>query len=306
VANAALGGEGVIDGATAYTALPLFDGTGWSAEVAAAAGLDDVARLARIAGGSGPVGAVAAAGGAALGAGTIDAFAEQLVAGADRDGDVLVILGTTLIVWILTDGWPEVEGLWTTPYTVPGLSVVGGPSNAGGFFVNWVAETVGADPYAPSAPAGDPRRVPVWLPYIRGERVPYHDRARRASLHDVEVGLGPDSLTRAAHEASSFVVRHLIDRSGLDPTRVVATGGGVRNPAWLQALADGTRLPVDVVAVPEGGALGAAWLARQAAGLERPGASAAGWVRHTGRYEPDVAWVEPVEQRYRRFRELSG
>ena len=38
--------------------------------------------------------------------------------------------------------------------------------------------------------------------------------------------------------------------------------------AWVQALADCTGLPVDVVAVPEGGALGAAFLARVTAGLE--------------------------------------
>ena len=40
-----------------------------------------------------------AAGGALLGGGTIDALGEQLVAGADGEGDVLVILGSTLIVW---------------------------------------------------------------------------------------------------------------------------------------------------------------------------------------------------------------
>ena len=306
VANAALSGVGCIDGSTAFTAMPLFDRTGWSSAVAAAAGLDDTGRLAPIAVGPGPIGEVAAAGGAPLGPGTIDALGEQLVAGADHDGDVLVILGTTLIVWVVSSQWHEAEGLWTTPHTAPGMSAIGGPSNAGGFFVNWVAETVGADPWAPSVVPHDPDRIPVWLPYVRGERVPFHDPDRRGSLHDLDVGLGPDALLRAAHEASAFVVRHIIDLSGVETTRIVATGGGVRNPAWLQAIADGTSLPVDVVAVPEGAALGTAWLARQSAGLEAPGASASRWARTASRVEPDPVWAEAAAVRYRRFRELAG
>ena len=37
---------------------------------------------------------------AVLAAGSVDALCEQIVAGADRDGDVLVLCGTTLIVWV--------------------------------------------------------------------------------------------------------------------------------------------------------------------------------------------------------------
>ena len=48
--------------------------------------------------------------------------------------------------------------------------------------------------------------------------------------------------------------------------RIVAAGGGTRVDDWVQALADCTDLPVDVLAVPESGALGTAFLARVAAG----------------------------------------
>ena len=37
----------------------------------------------------------------AVGGGSIDAFCEQIVAGADEPGDVLVIFGATLIVWVV-------------------------------------------------------------------------------------------------------------------------------------------------------------------------------------------------------------
>ena len=57
-------------------------------------------------------------------------------------------------------------------------------------------------------------------------------------------------------------------RHGVTPRRIVATGGGTRVDEWVQALADCTGLPVQCTAVPEGAALGSAFLARMAAGLE--------------------------------------
>ena len=50
---------------------------------------------------------------AVLAAGSVDALCEQLVAGADRDGDVVVLCGTTLIVWITIPEYREAPGLWT-------------------------------------------------------------------------------------------------------------------------------------------------------------------------------------------------
>lgn len=309
VANAALSGVGAIDPIVAYLATPLFDLRGWDPAVAAGAGLDGIGRLPIIVGGTDPVGPVTVPGpalGAALGAGTIDALAEQLVAGAVEVGDVLVILGSTLIVWAVIPEWREVDGLWTVPHVVPGRSLIGGPSNAGGLFVGWAGRLLGGDGRQDPSAVGDPARVPVWQPYLRGERVPFHDPERRASLHDLDIGMAPGAVVRAAHEASAFAVRHQLDLSGVEARRIVATGGGARDQGWVQALADGTGLPVDVVAVPEGGALGAAWLARQVAGLEPPGADAGRWVRVERRVEPAARWDKATAGRYGRYRELAG
>ena len=60
-----------------------------------------------------------------------------------------------------------------------------------------------------------------------------------------------------------------------------------RARSWMQALADGTGLPVDVVAVPQGAALGTAYLARVAAGLEADASDAGRWARTSHRVEPD-------------------
>ena len=69
--------------------------------------------------------------------GTIDALCDQIVAGATEPGDVLVIFGATLIVWVVCDEWVEVPGLISYPHTTPERFLIGGPSNAGALFVDW-------------------------------------------------------------------------------------------------------------------------------------------------------------------------
>lgn len=304
VANHALGGEAVVDTSVAASCSPLFsrETFTWDDEVVTRAGAR-VDQLPRVAGMGEAVGRV---GDAVLDAGSVDALAEQIVAGAVDDGDVLVMCGTTLIVWAVTSGWPDASPLMTVPHmAAPGKALVGGPSNAGGLFLGWVARLLGA---GQSATAGrvDPHAVPVWAPFPRGERSPFDDPARRASLHGLDLTHGPAAARRAAYEASGFVARRLVDRSGVVPRRVVVTGGGTRDEAWVQALADCTGLACDVAAVPEGAALGGAFLARMAAGLEGSLADAARWARTSRRVEPDPRWAGPVRERYESFSELAG
>lgn len=303
MANHALSGEAVLDTTSAMTSVPLFDYVGWDGDVAASAGATSE-QLPRIVPGNEPATVIRGGlpgAGAVLGGGTVDALSEQLVAGADDDGDVLVILGATLISWAVIPEWTEVDGLWTIPHSAPGKSLIGGPSNAGGLFLDWVRRLTGDAP-SPS----DPGAVPVWAPYPRGERVPLHDPARRAGLHDLDLTHGPGAMVRAAHEAAGFVIRHQLDLAGLVPRRIVATGGGTRSAAWVQAIADATQLPVDVVATSEGAALGTAFQARVCAGLEDDATEARRWAATSHTVEPDPAWITPVADRYDRFRHLTS
>ncbi|OBF91371.1 xylulose kinase [Mycobacterium sp. 852014-52450_SCH5900713] len=299
VANHAIAGEAVIDFATAATAYPLFDGTGWNPEACAERGARPE-QMPRVESMGAAVGQVHGSG-AALGIGAIDALCEQIVAGADRDGDVLVLCGTTLIVWTTIPEARQVPGLWTIPHTAAGKSQIGGASNAGGLFLGWVDRVVASGDPA----AAQPGRVPVWSPYLRGERTPFHDPDRRAVLDALDLTHDAAALRRAAYEASGFVVRQLIELSGAPVARIVATGGGTRVGPWMQAIADATGRPVEVSAVPEGAALGAAFLGRMAAGLETSIADAARWVSTERVVEPDPAWAAAVEDRYQRFLQLG-
>jgi len=267
----------------------------------------------------GPAGTVTGTG-AVLAGGTVDALCDQIVAGADEVGDVLVVCGATLIVWAVIGEWVDAPGLWTIPHTVPDRILIGGPSNAGALFVDWArsllrggfrrppAERSGPDrhPAGELAPrAGDPERIPVWLPYLRGERVPFHDPTLRSGLHGLDITQDATALERAAYEASGFVIRRIVERGGVAARRIVASGGGTRVGPWMQAMADAAGLPVDVVAVPEGAALGAAYLARMAAGLAPTLEGSGAWARVGYRVDPDPAWQAAAARRYQRFVDLG-
>lgn len=223
-----------------------------------------------------------------------------MVSGADRDGDALVMCGTTLIVWVTVPEARHVPGLWTIPHTTAGKSLIGGASNAGGLFLGWVDRVI-----APGTPGAlDPHRVPVWSPYIRGERTPSTTRT------------GGPSSTRSTHprrhRAAQGRLRSLRFRGPSAHRTQRCAGLAHRGHRWRHppgAMDAGHRRchrPAgDGIRVPEGAALGAAFLGRMAAGLETSIIDAGRWACTDRVVDPDPAWVGSVEGRYRRFLALG-
>ena len=312
VANHGLTGQATIDTAVASTLGGLHAAGDWNQELLTRFGVDP-GQLPSVVLTGQPAGTLRVdrdqRSETVVAGGTIDAFCDQIVAGAGEVGDVLVIFGATLIVWVVTDNWVEVPGLWTVPHTAAGRVLVGGPSNAGALFVDW-AQSLLRLPRPRGVPtdgrSGPPGRVPVWLPYVRGERVPFHDTSLRAALLDLDLTDGPYTMSRAAFEASGFVVRNILERTGVAGRRIVASGGGTQAADWMAAVADATGLPVDTVGVPEGAALGAAFLARMAAGLEPSLEGSTRWASPGRRIDPDPVWQEAADARYRRFTALGS
>ena len=199
-------------------------------------------------------------------------MAEQLVAGADQPGDVLVLLGTTLIVWVVAGEDGRRARVRGAPAPGCGQLRVGRPEQRGRTVLRLGRRTRRPGPAEPRRRGPD--RVPVWAPYPRGERSPLNDPTCRAVLDGLDLTHDAAAVRRGRGRSVGVRGRRAIDATrdalGVRPRRVVASGGGIRVDDWVQALADVTDLPVDCVAVPEGGALGSAWLARIAAGLEEP------------------------------------
>lgn len=303
VAAKALGGDAAVDMSVAFIASPVYGPGGWDPGICAACGV----RPAQLPPVVAPATVVGRSGTAVIAAGTTDVWCEQLVAGAREVGDVHVMCGTSLIVSAITEAMgeepaPAHPGLWTVPIG-EGKQMVGGASNAGGLFLDWAARLSPAA-RARQAPL-QPESIPIWVPYPRGERSPYHDPARRAALHELNLTHGPAAVRRAAWEASGFVVRHMLELGGVRARRIVATGGGTQVSGWMHALADACALPVHAALHPEGAARGAAFVARVAAGIESDVADAARWAATREVVEPDASWAGPTGERYKRFLELQ-
>lgn len=327
VANYALGRVPAVDSAVSMSLGALMRAGQWDLEVLRGMGVREE-QLPLVV----PMGAAAgtvSGTDSVLAGGTVDALCDQIVSGAEQPGDVLVICGATLVVWAVVTDWVDVPGLWTVPHTVAGRVLVGGPSNAGALFVDWARGLLGhmsprsraplgkaraSDDPLSDRPAqrpaevprsGEPSRVPVWTPYLRGERAPFHDPLLRSGLYGLDITHDSGCLERAAYEASGFVVRRMLDTAGISAKRIVASGGGTRVTAWMQAMADATGLPVDIVAVHEGAALGAAYFAKMAAGTADGLEGASSWAGIGSRVDPDPEWQRAAEERYRHFVSLG-
>jgi glycerol kinase len=155
---------------------------------------------------------------------------------------------------------------------------------------------------AASADAGqDVYLVPAFV----GLGAPWWDAEARGALFGLARNTGPAELARAALESVAYQTRDLLDCMRKDWTGAAADtvlrvdGGMVASDWTMQFLADILDAPVDRPAILETTALGAAWLAGQAAGVW-PGMEdfAAGWAPER-RFLPHMAAPE-------RQRKLAG
>jgi xylulokinase len=124
---------------------------------------------------------------------------------------------------------------------------------------------------AESAPAGS--NGLLFLPYLRGERVPDLPHATGALLGVVPGALSPALLFRAAMEGATLALASGVERMkglGLAVEAVRVVGGGAKSSLWRQVLADCLEVPVVGVVEEESAAFGAAlqafWISRSIVG----------------------------------------
>jgi len=158
-----------------------------------------------------------------------------------------------------------------------------------------------------AADVGAKAEIPVFLPYLSGERTPHNDAAARGVLFGVSHDTGPGECVRAVLEGVAFALadgQDALAESGAPIGEVSVIGGGARSALWVEILAAALERPLSVASDAEvGPALGAARLARLAVGGEEAeSVCAAAAVERT--VEPRDSLREALAGRRRRFREL--
>ncbi len=222
-----------------------------------------------------PLGSVNTAAAAATGllpgipviAGTTDSNAAFIASGAQRIGDAVTSLGSTLVLKVLTDRPVTDARYGIYSHRLGELWLAGGASNSGGAVLRQhfsdrqmqamtrslrPLRRTGLDYYPlPAAgerfPDNDPEKAPRLTPRPRDPVVFF--QAMLEGIADIE------------HRG----YRLLQKRGAPYPTRVFTMGGGARNPGWREIRQQRLQVPV-FVAQHQEAAYGAALLARQGAG----------------------------------------
>jgi gluconokinase len=143
--------------------------------------------------------------------------------------------------------------------------VEGGALSDGGNLYEWLERTL--SDASGSLTARDPRdhRLVV-LPFLGGERSTGWNPEARGTIHGLTFETTPLDLRQAAFEGVAFRFAAIADLLP-DVREIVATGGGLlRDPDWIQIMADALARPVTVSAVAEASLRGAAVLELERAG----------------------------------------
>jgi gluconokinase len=164
--------------------------------------------------------------------------------------------------------------------------IIGAPSNNGGIVLDWLYHLLlNPSSTAPiseaTSGAGFAQLIDAarqagsehlfCLPYIAGERAPLWNANAKAVFFGLQVDHKPAHLMRAAIEGILFnaywIAQSLFRQAGL-PQRIVASGK-VLETEWIRQLtADIFNLPVQLTSETDASVLGAATLARIAAGVD--------------------------------------
>ena len=116
-------------------------------------------------------------------------------------------------------------------------------------------------------------------PYLSGCMDPHWNPAARASIHGLAPNHGRAHIYRALLEALTLESARVIENmrlEGLQPTHIIAVGGGGNSRIWTKMLCDATGLPLSVSRSLEASSLGAAMSAAVGAGWFADFAEAAG------------------------------
>lgn len=192
--------------------------------------------------------------------------------GVVSDGDALLSLGTSGVIFVATrDFRPNPAGaVHAFCHCVPNLWHQMSVHLSAASCIDWVARITGAsgpaELFARAEQAGPGAGPELFLPYLSGERTPHNDVAvRGAFLHLDNESDGP-RLAQAVLEGVAFALADgmtVLRDAGTKVSKLAVIGGGARSSYWGRIIAAALDTPLVYLRGGEvGPALGAARLAQ--------------------------------------------
>jgi len=220
--------------------------------------------------------------------GTDDSGAEAISCGVVTPGQMMLQLGSSVYMILGTSTLVDDERLWREEFIVPGLCDISAGTNTAGSLTKWYRDTVfpdakllegdgGPDAYetmmvgVADIPAGSEGLIT--LPYFAGERTPINDPQAKGVLFGLTLAHTRAHLYRSALEGVGYSIcqqiRLMEEHPEVKIDRIIATGGGTKNPVWLQIIADILGKPIVTPKITVGASYGDALLAALA--VKHPG-----------------------------------
>ncbi len=255
-------------------------------------------------------------------AGAIDAGAEAISAGVQQTGDMMVMLGSSNSLILITAKLTRTENFWGLNWIKPGeYSVVGGMSTVGSL-TRWfrdhfspeeldLQEKSGQDAYQSltrlldQSPPG--ANGLIALPYFEGERTPFYDPDAKGVLFGLNLKHTRADVYRALLESIGYGIRHNLEslaEEGLTAKRHIVIGGGTKNPQWLQIISDIAGIELIVPEKQIGSSYGDAIMAAAGVGILESLSDSTDWINYSQRVIPRPDYKGGYDSLYEIYRSL--
>jgi xylulokinase len=194
--------------------------------------------------------------------------------GVVSDGDALLSLGTSGVIFIATDDFRPNPGraVHAFCHCLPNMWHQMSVHLSAAACIDWVAKLTGAanapELFARAESTGPGRGKELFLPYLSGERTPHNDALVRGAFLNLDYETSPGTLAQAVLEGVAFALADGLDALrdvGTEVSQLSVIGGGARSAYWGRIISAAVETPLVYLRGGEvGPALGAARLAQVA------------------------------------------
>ncbi|MBR0114663.1 MAG: FGGY-family carbohydrate kinase [Firmicutes bacterium] len=250
--------------------------------------------------------------------GSGDSGSEAISTGVLDPGDTMIQLGSTVYMYCCTDRPLKNEKVHSGGFLIPGRYSLSAGTNNCGTATKWYRDNFFEDLKAEEAKGGEnaysammrglEKIAPgsdglITLPYFAGERSPISDPQAKGMILGLTLNHTKAHIYRSALEGIAFGIAQNLacfKEAGVESLRLLAVGGGTKNPLWLQMISDITGEELNVMAVTMGACYGDALMAGITTGVYEDFPSLKKIIKPAKTYRPDMQ----AHEAYRPFMEI--
>ncbi len=258
--------------------------------------------------------------------GTADASAEAFSVGVLNPGDMMLMYGSSIFIIHVVEQFTKDKRIWAGPYLFPGTYSVAAGMSCAGTLTHWFSDNFALDiqakvmqegknafdeiaKIAQDIPAGSDGLIV--LPYFSGERTPINDPKAKGMIFGLNLQHTRAHIYKAILEGVGYGINQhfeIFDALKMGTKKVVAVGGGIKTPMWIQAVSDISGKTQYITQVKTGAAYGDALIAALAVGFYKNSQQVSDVLRHKETITPNAELntiYAPLRTKYNKLYEQT-